>query len=180
MRLDRDLTAKMFECKTPEEVKAIVESGADLLTVSRMALDEVLNRIYKKRCTGLKELAVKMLVGAVNGEDIPDEPVTPNLNPPTPQPGIPQLDPEERIKRIKARVTELVFETKDHFVWVTKLRRDGDLKMLGTSDEDLKTIFTAEDTVVCGLGDGGKKLYMMERNARTMEDLSSKWGDQYF
>ena len=44
-----------------------------------------------------------MLEGAVHGEDIPDEPVAPSLNPPVPKPGVPSISPEERAERIKNR-----------------------------------------------------------------------------
>lgn len=179
MKLDRELTEKMFAAKTADDVKAIVESGADLSICSRMALDEVLTRIFKKRCTGLKELAVRMLEGAVRGEDIPDEPVAPSLNPPVPKPGVPSISPEERAERIKNRLLEICWNAKDHFIRFTQIRRDGDMKMLGATEEDMKLACKDHEKLVCGADSNGK-IYVMERNQQVMDDLSTKYGDKYF
>lgn len=180
MKLDRELTKKMFDAKTADDVKAIIATGADLNTISRMALDEVLNRIFKKRCTGLKELAVRMLEGAVRGEDIPDVPVAPSLNPPpAPRPGIPNLTPEERAERIQNRLLEIVWNAKDHFIRFTQIRRDGDMKMLGATEDDMKLVCKDHEKMVCGADSNGK-IYVMERNPEVMEALSSKYGDKYF
>ena len=177
-KLDRELTEKIFKCQTNEDVKAVIDSGADLSTVSRMAIDEVLTRVYKKRCTGVKELAVQMLVGAANGVDVPDVSVTPDLNQPK-RPEVPSIDPEERINRIRERAVTLVFAAKDHFIRMTQLRKDPELKMLGASDEDMKFIAKDNEKVVCGADSSGK-IYLMERDQKVMDELSSKWGDKYF
>lgn len=177
-KLNRDLTERMFKCQSDEDVKALIATGEDLLTVSRMAIDEVLKRVYNKRCTGVKEHAVEMLKGAANGVDVPDVAVTPNLNAPK-KPEIPAIDPEERMSRLKTRAEELVFSAKDHFIRIGQLRRDAELKMLGFSDEDCKVVAKDNAKIVCGADSSGK-LYLMERNQATMDELSSKWGDKFF
>lgn len=177
-KLDRELTEKLFKCQTKEDVQAVVASGADLLSASRMALDEVLKKVYNKRCTGVKEHAVEMLKGAVNGVDVPDVAVTPSLNAPA-KPTIPTMDPEERLAKLKARAEELVFNAKDHFIRIGQIKRDAEMKMLGFSDEDCKLAAKDNEKIVCG-SDSSGKLYLMERNQATMDELSSKWGDKFF
>lgn len=85
MKLDRELTEKLFNCSTVDDVTTVVNeanaAGKDLETASRISIDEVLNKIYHKRCTGTKKHAVTMLQGAVRGEDIPDVSTTPSLTP---------------------------------------------------------------------------------------------------
>jgi hypothetical protein len=178
MKLNRELTEQLFKCNSEEELKAIIATGADLNTASRMAIDEVLNRVYKKRCTGIKDLAVQMLVGAANGVEVPDVSVTPDLNQPQ-APQIPGIDPEERMERIKVRTEAVVFGAKDHFIRMPAVKKDAELKMLGASDEDLKKVASGNEKIVCG-SDSNGKLYLMERNEQVMNDLSSKWGDKFF
>ena len=178
MKLNRELTEKLFNCTTEEDLKAILATGDDLNTASRMAIDEALNKVYRKKCTGVKELAVQMLVGAANGINVPDVSVTPNLNQPELN-DIPALDPQVRMDRIKERLVEVVFATKDKFIRASQLKKDPELRMLGLSDEDLRFASKGHDKIVCG-SDSHGKLYMMERNAATIADLSSKWGDKFF
>ena len=75
-KLNRDLTERMFKCQSNDDVKALIATGEDLSTVSRMAIDEVLKKVYNKRCTGVKEHAIEMLKGAAEGIDVPDVAVT--------------------------------------------------------------------------------------------------------
>lgn len=177
-KLDRELTEAMFKCESDEDVKVLLAKGADLNMVARLALDEVLKKVYNKRCTGVKEHAIKMLKGAANGVDVPDVAVTPNLNAPK-KPEIPAIDPEERMARIKTRAEELVFNAKDHFIRMGQIKRDAEMKMLGFGDEDCKLVAKDNEKIVCG-ADSSSKLYLMERNQATMDELSSKWGDKFF
>ena len=177
-KLNRDLTERMFKCQSNDDVKALIATGEDLSTVSRMAIDEVLKKVYNKRCTGVKEHAIEMLKGAAEGIEVPDVAVTPNLNAPK-KPEIPAIDPEERMARLKTRAEELVFGSKDHFIRMGQLKRDAELKMLGFSDDDCKFVAKDNEKIVCGADSSGK-LYLMERNQATMDELSSKWGDKFF
>lgn len=177
-KLDRELTEKLFKCQTKEDVQAVVASGADLLNASRMAIDEVLKKVYNKRCTGVKEHAVEMLRGAVNGVDVPDVAVTPNLNAPA-KPAVPTMDPEERAAKLRARAEELVFDAKDHFIRSASIKRDAEMKMLGFSEEDCKLVAKDNEKIVCGADSRGK-LYLMERNQAKMDEMSSQWGDKFF
>lgn len=177
-KLDRELTEKLFKCASNEDVQAVLATGEDLLTASRMAIDEALKKVYNKRCTGVKEHAVEMLKGAANGVDVPDVSVTPNLNAPT-KPQAPAMDPEERMSRMKTRAEELVASAKDNFIRFNQLKRDAELKMLGFTEDDCKFVAKDNEKIVCG-ADSSSKLYLMRRDQATMDDLSSKWGDRYF
>lgn len=177
-KLNRELTERLFKCASNEDVQAILATGDDLLTASRMAIDEVLKKVYNKRCTGVKEHAVEMLKGAANGVDVPDVSVTPNLNAPA-RPEVPTIDPEERMSRIKSRAEELVDNAKDNFIRMGQLKRDAELKMLGFTDEDCKFAAKDNEKIVCGADSSGK-LYLMRRDQSVMDELSSKWGDRYF
>ena len=163
-KLNRELTERLFKCVTSEDVQAVIASGEDLLTASRMAIDEVLKKVYNKRCTGVKEHAVEMLKGAANGVDVPDVAVTSNLNAPA---------------RLKNRAEELVANAKDNFIRMTQLRRDAELKMLGFNEDDCKFVAKDNEKIVCGADSSGK-LYLMKRDQAVMDELSSKWGDRYF
>jgi hypothetical protein len=177
-KLNRELTEKLFKCVSNEDVQAVIATGEDLLTASRMAIDEVLKKVYNKRCTGVKEHAVEMLKGAATGVDVPDVAVTPNLNAPA-KPEVPTMDPEERMSRMKNRAEELVAGAKDNFIRFTQLKRDAELKMLGFNEDDCKFVAKDNEKIVCGADSSGK-LYLMKRDQAVMDDLSSKWGDRYF
>ena len=188
MKLNREITEKFFNCTSKEELAGIIEwasvNGIDLITASRISIDEVLKKFFKKRCTGLKEHAVKMLVGAVNGEDVPDISTVPVLEIPKAvtfekYAEISKMTPEERSSKIRDRVTTMVNEKSDHFVRGFKLFRDSELKLLSLNENDLKTLFCDHPTVVIGL-DSSKKIYAMKRDPATMKELHDKYGDSYF
>lgn len=188
MKLNRELTEKLFNCTTVEDLTNVVNEaetlGIDLNTASRISIDEVLNKFYHKRCTGIKEHAVKMLIGAVRGEDIPDIPTTPSLKAPNPVPfekyaQVAMITPEERANKICERVSTLVDEAPDNFIMFSNLRKDPEIKSLSVSEEDMQKLFVTHSSVVVGLN-SRKKMYAMRRDPEVMQALSSKWGDTYF
>ena len=188
MKLNREITEKFFNCTSKEELAGIIEwasaNGIDLITASRISIDEVLKKFFKKRCTGLKEHAVKMLVGSVNGEDVPDISVTPSLETP-PKAAvtfkeyaeISKMTTDERSSKIIDRVTAIVDELS--FVRRTKLFRDPELKLLSLTEDDLKILFCSNPKVVVGL-DSNQKIYAMKRDPATMKKLHDRHGDTYF
>lgn len=187
MKLNRELTEKLFQATTNEDVLAIINNPEyDLNEASRMALDNVLRTIYDKKCVGTKSTLIEMIKGASQGIDVPDVAVTPDINtaPPTPAKKkvvqqVTALDPEERAAKVRARIEAMVNEAPDHFVRINKFKRDAELKSFGFSEQDCKTAASHNETIVCGADSSGK-LYVMYRNQTVMDELSTKYGDTYF
>ena len=185
MKLNRELTEKLFNCTTVEDLINVVNEaetlGIDLNTASRISIDEVLNKFYHKRCTGTKEHAVKMLIGAVHGEDIPDISTTPSL---APTPAMPldqyvkemSAEGEERMALIKESSEEAVSAMKKYYEYTDKIMaKSARLRALRATDDELAEIGKSSLVFVAGRDKSGK-IYLMKREPKRMEDaIKWKW-----
>lgn len=185
MKLDRELTEKLFNCATVEDLTAVVNEadtlGKDLKTASRISIDEVLNKFYHKRCTGTKEHAVNMLRGAIRGEDIPDVSTTPSLTP-TPAITLDQYakelaaEGEERMALIKESSEEAVSAMKKYYDYTDKIMaKSPRLRALRATDDELAEVGKTSLVFVAGRDKEGK-IYLMKREPKRMEDaIKYKW-----
>lgn len=185
MKLDRNLTESLFNCTTAEDLQSVINdalnAGKDLNTASRISIDEVLNKFYHKRCTGTKEHAVKMLIGAINGQDIPDVSTTPSLTP-TPSITLDQYakelaaEGEERMALLKESADEVVSAMKKYYEYTDKLMaKSARLRALRATDDELAEIGKTSLVYVAGRDKDGK-IYLMKREPKRMEDaIKWKW-----
>lgn len=185
MKLDRELTEKLFNCSTVEDVVAVVNeanvAGKNLETASRISIDEVLNKFYHKRCTGTKKHAVDMLQGAVRGEDIPDVSTTPSLTP-TPTISLDQYakelaaEGEERMALIKESSEEAVSAMKKYYDYTDKIMaKSPRLRALRATDDELAEVGKTSMVFVAGRDKSGK-IYLMKREPKRMEEaIKYKW-----
>lgn len=177
MKLNREITEKMFKCTNKEDVKEIVNSGANLTECSRLAIDEVLVKVFQKRCHGTKDLAIKMLCGAVNGQDVPDVndsgisymEASENLG----------ISPEERSAQIKARVETITQEMPKYYAYLPRFKSDPQLKALSASEDDIRFSVLNSDVAICGQGVQSHKFYIMKKTPENIA-IAQKEGDILF
>lgn len=174
MKLDRVITEKMFKCTSKEDVETILNSGADLNTCSRLAIDEVLAKIFSKRCHGTKELAIKMLEGSVKGFEVPDvNDAGVSYSEAAQDLGI---SPEERAAKIKENVERIAQEMPKYYSYLNRFKSDPQLKALGASEDDIKFSVLNSEVAICGQGVSSKKFYIMKRTPENIE-IAQKEGD---
>lgn len=182
MKLDYTLTQNVFNCQTKEDIEALHKSGADFNACSRLALDEILGRIFKKKCHGTKALAIEMLVGCINGVEVADvngeESGVPTIQSEDNSPAA-QMDPDLRMQKIAERVDALVQAMPKYFEYSKKLTKDPELKMLGATDLDLKYVAMRSQVAICGQGVESKKYYLMKRNEENIK-IAMAEGDNLF
>lgn len=185
MKLDRELTEKFFNCATAEELTQIIENataeGKDLKTASRISIDEVLNKFYHKRCTGTKEHAVTMLLGAIRGEDIPDVSTTPSL---TASPVVSldqyskemQAEGEERMAMLKEALDDAANGMKKYYEYFGKiLDKNPRLRALRATTDEAAELGKNSLVYVAGRDKSGE-IYLMKREPKRMEDaIKWKW-----
>ena len=178
-KLDYELTSKMFGCSTREEIDEMYKAGADFATASRLAIDEVLSKVFNRTCTGTKDLAVQMIIGELLGQfvaDVADDNVSMEKN----GEDIVRLTPEERFERINARVEEVISKlaTNDS-VLVKKVMKDAELVLLATSEIDILSVSQGAPTanrVLCL--DEGRSRYYFVRNTEASIKMVKDWGDK--
>lgn len=174
MKLDSVITEKMFKCATADDVKNILNSGADLTRCSRLSIDEVLARIFNKRCHGTKELAIRMLEGAINGVEVPDvNDAGLSYSESAQELGI---SPEERAEKIKIRVEEIAQTMPKYYAYLNRFKSDPQLKALGASEDDIRFSVLNSTVAICGQGVQSRKFYIMKRTDEYIA-IAQKEGD---
>ena len=176
-KLDYELTKKMFDCKTKEDVQNLQSTGADFATCSRLSIDEVLSKVFNRTCHGTKDLAIQMIVGELNGQYVPDVADT-NVSTESNGDKIVGMDPTERMNRISSRLDEIVSCIKSSdILYVKKAVKDPELKLLSASEEDIVRISSkvTDSRVLCqGLND--KKFYFI-KNEESAINMVKSWSD---
>lgn len=169
-QLDYELTTKLFECETIEELKQLHESGKDLETCSRLSIDEALGRLFNVRCYGRKPEAVQMLVDGILGKPIVQSSSKPDSNLFIEDNSVEQLDESTRLERISKRVDTITSSMSRFWNYYTKYLKDPELKKLNTTEEDLKLVTKSSEISLSGYG-GSKKLYIMRREQDLIDQV---------
>lgn len=164
VKLNYELTSELMTVDTLDALKAMHQRGVDFMSCSRLALDEALSKIFKRKCNANKDKAVEMLVALINGQDVPEDTSSDSYkvhhedNSPAAQ-----MDPVVRMQKIAERVDQIVPNMKNYYEYCKKLVKDPELKMLGATEDDLKEVARTSAVAICGEGWSTHKKYLMKR-----------------
>lgn len=181
VKLNYELTEELMKCETEDSIKDMHARGVNFTECSRLAIDDVLHRIYKKKCNANKSKAVEMLVALLTGQYVDSEIESPDEFSVKYEDNSPSalMDPVERMAKIKDRVDLIVSNMPNYYEYNKKLIKDPELKLLGASEEDLKQVSLDSEVAICGQGWKTKKLYLMKRTEEYI-NIALKEGDNLF
>lgn len=196
LTLSKELTEKLFTTETIDDLVQIVnDKSVKLEQASRMSIDQVLTKFFHKRCSGNKQNAIEMLTSLCNGkDDVENKPMALDINTirkeslksnksneKAKEKVLTNITEEKRLAMIKSMVEKLVDEAnnKEHYVYMNKLKRNPELKILAIDEEDVKKVSIDNPKIVAGL-DINKKLYVMKRDQKVMDYYIKKSNNVFF
>ena len=190
MLLNKELTEKVLAVKTAEELKQVID-GQDLMTVSRLAINQALKKVFNLTCYGIKETAVDMLVKASNGEKAEDIPVVPDIKSIKADRRKQQVNPTKALSEIEIRerneaidkILPTVLDTcGEKRLTLRQLRSSKyGLKDLDLKEDDLKAFSERNpEKYVCAINDHGMYYILIGVDKQWMEEVHKGWGDKFF
>lgn len=169
VKLNYELTERLLNVDSEDALKQMHQEGVNFAECSRVSIDEVLQKVYKKKCNSTKDKAVEMLIALINGQEVEDILETPTGVHHEDNSPASQMDPVLRMQKIKERMEVLVTNMPNYYEYSKKLIRDPEMKMLGATEEDLKEVSKESEVSICGQGWKSHKYYLMKKTPENIK-----------
>ena len=190
MLLNKELTEKLLEATSVEQVREVVE-GNDLQAVSRIAINTALKKVFNRTCYGVKDTAIEMLVKLSRGEETEDVPVVPDVRSikadrrakiKNAENAEVLLSKEERNSIIDESLIEFLnSQTKEIVLLRTIKSKAPRMKEINLNEEDLKEFAKRHSSkYTCALNSSGKLYIYRGVDFEAFKTIHDKWGDVFY